>query len=697
MSNAVMTPSAQPSTASVTTTQSSASNPSFSSASLYVGDLHPDVSESQLFELFSQVGQVGSVRVCRDLATRRSLGYAYVNFHRLEDAERALDTLNFHQIRGKQIRIMWSQRDPGLRKSGLGNIFVKNLAKTIDNKTLYDTFSFVGNILSCKVATNSKGESLGYGFVHYETEESAKAAIEKVDGKEIAGSKVMVAAFKSKMERGGADKSRFTNVYCKNVNESWTKEKFVEMFSKFGTINSTFFPVHEEKDKTGKNKGFGMVNFADPAQAAAAVEALNNRDVEGKKLVVCRAQKREERERDLRQKMEAMKAERARKFAGVNLYVKNLADTVDDEKLKKEFERFGSITSAKVMNDEKTKKSKGFGFVCFSTPEEATRAVTDMVNVMFEGKPLYVALAQRKEARRAQLEQQFARSKMAPMQQMQQNQWPQQIQQQPMFYQQYMPQQLLVSRRWNNNVSAQQQQVQQAQLMSMQRFGNVMPMGRHMGMQARGGMGGRGRGGNMSGGRGMNKNMQMNPMMVQQQQVQQIHPQQQRMPTTQQQQQPTTQAPKTYTYTAQVRNVAPSTTANTSATTTTTSTAAQESTSTASTTVSQTAPVTSGAETPLTSTMLAQAPEEDRKQMIGERLFPRIERLQPKLAGKITGMLLEMDNGELLHLLDNHHALADKVDEALNVLKQSGVDDEPAPTTAPNTADTHTAAATTTA
>jgi len=107
-----------------------------------------------------------------------------------------------------------------------------------------------------------------------------------------------------------------------------------------------------------------------------------------------------------------MKQEQMMKYQGVNLYVKNLDDDADDDKVRGIFEPFGTITSCRVMKDPKG-NSKGFGFVCYNNPEEATKAVTEMNGKIVGTKPLYVALAQRKDVRRAQLEAQFsARTKI---------------------------------------------------------------------------------------------------------------------------------------------------------------------------------------------------------------------------------------------------------------------------------------------
>lgn len=83
---------------------------------------------------------------------------------------------------------------------------------------------------------------------------------------------------------------------------------------------------------------------------------------------------------------------------------------------------------------------------------------------------------------------------------------------------------------------------------------------------------------------------------------------------------------------------------------------------------------------PITPASLAAAAPEQQKQILGERLFPLIQGIEPMLAGKITGMLLEMDNGELLNLLESPEALSAKIKEAMSVLHshQQAADDTPA-------------------
>lgn len=589
------------------------------SASLYVGDLAADVTEALLFEIFNAVGPVASIRICRDAVTRRSLGYAYVNFHNVIDAERALDTMNFITIRSRPCRIMWSQRDPSLRKSGVGNVFVKNLDRSIDHKTLYDTFSMFGNILSCKVATTDNGESRGYGFVHYTNPESAQKAILKVNGMVIAEKKVTVAQFIPKEQRQQGVK-RFTNVYVSGFPKNWNREKFMEFFAQAGTINSVYLT---EKD----GRPFGFANFPDHDHAAAAVEKFHDKEVDGVRLYVARAMKREERTKFLKQKFEKLKSDYQKKFAGVNLYVKYLDDTIDDERLRKEFEKFGTITSAKVMRDAND-RSRGFGFVCFQNQEESTRAMAEMNSKIVEGKPLYVALAQRKEMRKVALEKEGIIQKRAnrgfqPGRGRGGMRGRQPMKQGPMGYQPgYNPQMGNYGNRGMNPMMFQQQRNPMQWGRGGPPMQNMIPNNfRPMAHQYGGPMQG------MTGVQGVPQpranrgqppaqvgQMPMNPAMNTQRPPQQKPAQAQR--------------PSDHTK-------------------------------------------------PLTSDMLSQANPSQQKQMIGERIFPRIQAREPKLAGKITGMLLEMDNMELLHLLDDQAALTGKINEALAVLNQHSTNEEP--------------------
>jgi len=404
----------------------------------YLNILRDFIADPLLLPVFSMIGPVASIRVCRDAVTRRSLGYAYVNYLNSSDGEfftfnlarifckklnrpsstgeRALEQLNYSLIKQRPCRIMWSQRDPALRKNGAGNIFIKNLDENIDNKALHDTFAAFGNILSCKVAVDGQGNSLGYGFVHYDTAEAARAAIEGVNGMLLNDKVVYVGIHIPKRERQAKIdeiRAHFTNLYIKNLPLEVDEAEFRSMFEKYGKVTSAVITM----DNEGKSKGFGFVNYENHEDAAKAVDDLHEKDYKGQQLYVARAQRKSEREEELKKSYEQKKYEQTLKYQGVNLYVKNLDDDVDEEKLKAEFEPFGQITSCKIMSDDKG-ASKGFGFVCFSAPDEATKAVTELNGKMIGTKPLYVSLAQRKDVRKQQLEAQVAQRNQIRSQQL---------------------------------------------------------------------------------------------------------------------------------------------------------------------------------------------------------------------------------------------------------------------------------------
>ncbi|CAI7569836.1 unnamed protein product [Penicillium pancosmium] len=707
-----------------TAAEAAAANNQPHSASLYVGELDPSVTEAMLYELFSSIGQVASIRVCRDAVTRRSLGYAYVNYNNTADGERALEDLNYTLIKGKPCRIMWSQRDPALRKTGQGNVFIKNLDNAIDNKALHDTFAAFGNILSCKVAQDEFANSKGYGFVHYETAEAANNAIKHVNGMLLNDKKVFVGHHISKKDRQSKFeemKANYTNIYVKNLDTEIPDEEFRIMFEAFGEITSATL----SHDQEGKSRGFGFVNYSTHESAQAAVEEMNEKDIKGQKLYVGRAQKKHEREEELRKQYEAARLEKASKYQGVNLYVKNLTDDVNDDKLRDLFAPYGTITSAKVMRDsltegspspeekegetseetsekteekaeekkeeeeevkeekkedeekteEKTEekkegeeeqeddksekkllgKSKGFGFVCFSSPDEASKAVTEMNQRMVNGKPLYVALAQRKDVRRSQLEASIqARNTIRQQQAAAAAGMPQPYMQPAVFYgpgQQgfipggqrggmpFPPQPGMVMagmpggrpgqypggfpQQGGRGMGPNQQLPPNFQGMPMgMQVPGGMPNGMGYPMQAQFGRG--------AGGRGQVPGMPMGQGMRGGPGYGRGGPQGMGRGQGRGQPAPAGQPGQT--------------------------------------------------ESASSNPAILAAPPQQQKQMLGEALYPKIQAQQPELAGKITGMLLEMDNAELLGLLDDEDALRAKVDEALNVydeyMKNKGTEGE---------------------
>uniref|UniRef100_A0A7S1M569 PABP n=1 Tax=Neobodo designis TaxID=312471 RepID=A0A7S1M569_NEODS len=544
----------------------------FQARSLYVGDLPTDLTnpEDTLFNLFTKVGMVVSIKVCRDINSQRSLGYAYVNFQNPADAETAIKNLNFSEIRpGRQIRVMHSQRDPTLRKSGAGNLFVKNIDPEITTRGLYDTFKEFGTVLSCKLATDDDGKSRGYGFVHFESESDATAAIDALNNKTVGTKELQVQLFKKKAEREREEEKVFRTVFVKNISPDADEDAVKKAIPGIETLFLSGHPQHKTK--------FALVTMDTHENAVKLIESADAFDLapiqfEGTKLFICRALKKRDR-----MAQRAGPQSNIYQSQGRNVYVKHLEDTVDEDALRAQFAPFGTVTSVAIMRDAQG-NPRGFGFVCFDNKESATQAIREMNGKpVFSRRPLYVSQAMHKDMRHRILEDQ--RKNMM----MQQRMAPMGGYGGPGF--------------WGGPM--------------MPAFGRgpmpsgMMPPFGPMGM--RGPM--RGPPGPPMGmpprGFGPRGPMGYPPM---------------RGPMVGFQSGPPPPRP----------------------------------------------PTVSG----ITSTELSKMTPEEQKNALGERLYARIQEINPQQAAKITGMLLEMDTPEILNVLEDRSMLDSKVSEAVAVLRQ---------------------------
>ena len=406
---------------------------------LFINGLDKSVNENMLYQLFNDYS-VSYIKIAKDHNTRESFGYAFIGFKNNSKAEEAIRKLNYSKLAKKTLRISWYNREPNNYRNQLqNNIFVKKIPKEVTAKEFDEYFRKFGNIVSAKLAEDEEGESMGYGFVLYDSEEGAKKAIRECNGKEWNGKKLFVAQFQRNRPKQAP---KYNNIYVRNIPKSWSEDDIKKYFSQYGEIGSMIVRVPEadklkkelpeEKRKHILEHKYAFVCFKSlegPAKKAVAkvpylkleddaynkkIEEIGKNDgvylIKSKegRLDCCQALKKAEREKKLKQLYEKIKKRIKDKYKFCNLYVKNLPNDYTDEKLKELFGQFGQIRSAKVVKKELEshylvikKTVKVFGFVCFFDAETAKEAKTKLKDhsVTINGPKLYVDYHQTKKER----------------------------------------------------------------------------------------------------------------------------------------------------------------------------------------------------------------------------------------------------------------------------------------------------------
>ena len=216
---------------------------------LFINGLDKKVNENMLYQLFNEYS-VSYIKIAKDHITRESFGYAFIGFKNKVKAEQALQNLNYSRLCQKTLRISWYNREPNnFRNHPENNIFVKNINKEITPREFDEYFKKFGNIISAKIAEDEEGESMGYGFVLYDNEESAKKAIEECHGKIWKNKKIFVCQFQKNRPRKPL---RYNNLYVRNIPKNWSEDDVKNYFSKFGEISSMLVKS-PDPEKLNKN------------------------------------------------------------------------------------------------------------------------------------------------------------------------------------------------------------------------------------------------------------------------------------------------------------------------------------------------------------------------------------------------------------------------------------------------------------
>ncbi|XP_015896176.1 RNA-binding protein 208 [Ziziphus jujuba] len=273
--------------------------------SVYVGNIHVNVTEKLLAEVFQSVGSLAGCKLIR----KDKSSYGFVDYHDRAAASLAIMTLHGRQLYGQALKVNWAyasnQRED---TSGHFNIFVGDLSPEVTDATLYACFSVYNSCSDARVMWDHKtGRSKGYGFVSFRNQQDAQSAINDLTGKWLGNRQIRcnwaakttgsneekqinenqnAVVLTSGSTDGGQENSNeevpennpaYTTVYVGNLSHEVTQ---AELHCQFHALGAGVI----EEVRVQRDKGFGFVRYNTHEEAALAIQMANGRIVRGKTM-----------------------------------------------------------------------------------------------------------------------------------------------------------------------------------------------------------------------------------------------------------------------------------------------------------------------------------------------------------------------------------------------------------------------------
>ncbi|KAK7862675.1 hypothetical protein R5R35_000924 [Gryllus longicercus] len=315
-----------------------------SKTNLIVNYLPQTMTQEEIRSLFASIGEVESCKLIRDKVTGQSLGYGFVNYHRPEDAEKAINTLNGLRLQNKTIKVSYARPSSEAIKGA--NLYVSGLPKNMTQQDLENLFSPYGRIITSRIlCDNITGLSKGVGFIRFDQRIEAERAIQELNGTIPKGSTEPITV--------------------KFANNPSNNNKAIPPLAAYLAPQARRFggPIHHPTGRFSTGKTMLAINKGLQRYSPLAGDLLANSMLPGN----------------------------AMNGSGWCIFVYNLAPETEENVLWQLFGPFGAVQSVKVIRDLQTNKCKGFGFVTMTNYDEAVVAIQSLNGYTLGNRVLQVS------------------------------------------------------------------------------------------------------------------------------------------------------------------------------------------------------------------------------------------------------------------------------------------------------------------
>lgn len=340
---------------------------------LFVGNLNFNKSAPELKTGISDLFAKNDLAVV-DVRIGVSRKFGYVDFESAEDLEKALELTGLKMF-GNEIKLEKPKGKDSKKERDARTLLAKNLPYKVTQDELKEVFEDAMEIR----LVSKDGKSRGIAYIEFKTEADAEKTFEEKQGTEIDGRSISLYYTGEKGQnqdyRGGKNSTwsgESKTLVLSNLSYSATEETLQEVFEK-----ATLIKVPQNQN--GKSKGYAFIEFASFEDAKEALNSCNKREIEG---------------RAIRLELQGPRGSpNARSQPSKTLFVKGLSEETTEETLKESFD--GSLR-ARIVTDRETGSSKGFGFVDFSSEEDAKAAKEAMEDGEIDGNKVILDWAKPK-------------------------------------------------------------------------------------------------------------------------------------------------------------------------------------------------------------------------------------------------------------------------------------------------------------